>query len=307
MSKVTGDRGRLPDPVLLRITFQPVGEDPVCNDLFTSLSRRCYTVDVDETNGPNWINLEVKMSAQQSVPLPAPHTGQIALTEEVEARRQLARLGFLSSLLAAVFTIAFGLGVLAIFVSTLATGADTAVTWQGIDAYVASYDPIQWLAVIPSLPLAPVFVVVMVCIHYYAPAHRRLWSHLGLAFTLIYAVMASINYIIQLTAVRASLVAGETDGLAMFVNGNPHSIFWSLASAYAFMNVAMLFVAPVFSGGRLERWIRWLFLVNGATVMITVTGVALANPAIYLLGALFPWCFVFTAAMLLLAMLFRRL
>ena len=61
--------------------------------------------------------------------------------------------------------------------------------------------------------------------------------------------MASINYIVQLTVVRLSILNRETDGLAMFVMGNPHSIFWALASAYIFMNLAMLFAAPVFEGG----------------------------------------------------------
>lgn len=53
--------------------------------------------------------------------------------------------------LAAVFAIAAGLSMIAIFVSILAAGVDTAVTWQGIAAYVTSYDPLQWLAVIPCV------------------------------------------------------------------------------------------------------------------------------------------------------------
>src|SRR5512143_1862703 len=99
---------------------------------------------------------------------------------------------------------------------------------------------------------------------------RRNWSHLGIALTLIYALMASINYILQLTVVRPSIVNKETDGLAMFVMGNSHSIFWALASTYVFMNLAMLFAAPVLHGGRLERWIRWMFIANGATVVVTI-------------------------------------
>ena len=42
----------------------------------------------------------------------------------------------------------------------------------------------------------------------------------------------------------------------MFVMGNSHSIFWALMLDYVFMNLAMLFAAPVFGGGKLERWIR---------------------------------------------------
>jgi len=146
----------------------------------------------------------------------------------------------------------------------------------------------------------------MVSIHYYARDDQKIWSQLGLAFAIVYAAMASINYIVQLTVVRLSILNRETDGLAMFVMGNPHSIFWALASAYIFMNLAMLFAAPVFEGGKLERWIRWLFLANGASVVITIFGIVVDSPAIYLLGSLVPWCVIFSGATVLLAVLFRR-
>jgi len=155
--------------------------------------------------------------------------------------------------------------------------------------------------------LAPTFVVLMVSLHYYASPDKKIWSHLGIAFTLIYAVMASTNYILQLTVVRLSIVNKETDGLAMFVMGNPHSIFWALASAYIFMNLAMLFFAPVFYGGRLERWIRWLFIANGASVVVSIFGVGADSPAIYLLVSLVPWCIIFSLATALVAMLFKRI
>ena len=112
----------------------------------------------------------------------------------------------------------------------------------------------------------------------------------------VYAVMASLNYIVQLTVVRLSILNKETDGLAMLVMGNPHSIFWALASAYVFMNLAMLFAAPVFEGGKLERCIRWLFYANGASVIVTIFGVIVDSPPIYLLGSLVPWCIVFSLA-----------
>jgi hypothetical protein len=162
------------------------------------------------------------------------------------------------------------------------------------------------LPLIPSLALAPTFIVLMVSVHYYAAPDRKIWSHLGIAFTVVYAVMASLNYIAQLTVVRLSILNKETDGLAMFVMGNSHSIFWALASAYAFMNLAMLFAGQVFDGGRLERWIRWLFFANGATVVVTIFGVVVDSPPIYLLGSLVPWCVVFSLATALLAVLFKR-
>jgi len=137
-------------------------------------------------------------------------------------------------------------------------------------------------------------------------AGKKIWSHLGIAFTLIYASMSAINYITQLTVVRLSILNQETDGLAMFVMGNTHSIFWALASSYAFMNLAMLFAGSVFEGGRLEQSIRRLFYANGVSAVITIFGVAVDSPMIYLLGSLVPWCVIFSWATILLVMLFKR-
>jgi hypothetical protein len=219
--------------------------------------------------------------------------------------KPVRQIGFWSAILATVFSVSYGIAVIVLMLSAMTTGA--APGWQGVESYVASYQPISMLPVIPSLPLAAAFLALMVSIHYYARDDRKIWSQLGLAFATVYAVMASINYIVQLTVVLLSILNKETDGLAMFVMGNPHSIFWALASAYVFMNLAMLFAAPVFQGGKLERWIRWLFLANGASAVVTIFGVVVDSPMIFLLGSLVPWCVIFSAATILLAVMFKRI
>ncbi len=163
------------------------------------------------------------------------------------------------------------------------------------------------LPVIPWLFLAPAFTALMVSIHSYAAEDKKIWSLLGLAFTSIYATMAAINYMIQLLPVWRSINNGETDGLAMFVLGNPHSNFWGLAYAYIFMNLAMLFSAQVFAGIPLEKRIRLFFILNGVTGVFTLASVVLDSPPFYLLGSLVFWCPVFTAAAVSVAVLFNRM
>ncbi len=231
--------------------------------------------------------------------------GRLSIEAGKNASAAMTQIGFWSAVLATVFSIGYGIAVIVMMVASTSTST-AAPGWRGVEAYVASFQPIQMLPLIPSLLLAPSFLVLMVCIHYYAPNTKRLWSHLGLAFTIVYTVMASLNYIVQLTVVRQAILNRETDGLAMFAMGNPHSIFWALTSAYVFMNLAMLFAAPVFDGGKLERRIRWLFFANGASVVVTIFGVVVDSPPVYLLGSLVPWCTIFSAATALLAVLFRH-
>jgi len=192
-------------------------------------------------------------------------------------------------------------------VSSLSSGSTSqAQGWSGIESFLATFQPVQMLPVIPSLLLVPAFTALMVSIHAFAPATRKIWSQLGLAFTLIYAPMAATNYLVQLLPVWRGITNHETDGLAMFVLGNPHSIFWGLAYAYLFMNLAMLFAAQAFGGDPREKHIRLLFILNGVSIVVTFAGAALDSPAFYLLGSLVVWCPLFTAAMATVAALFRR-
>ncbi|MBI5031408.1 MAG: hypothetical protein HZB51_12840 [Chloroflexi bacterium] len=233
--------------------------------------------------------------------------GQASIDTIRSVPRSVSQVGFWSAALATLCSVGYGIALIITMIYMSATATSTSPGWRGIEAFVASFQPIQMLSLIPSLLLAPTFVVLMISLHYYASSDKKIWSHLGIAFALIYAVMASINYIVQLTVVRLSIVNKETDGLAMFVIGNPHSIFWALASCYIFMNLAMLFVAPIFYGGRLERWIRWLFIANGASVVVSIFGVVIDSPAIYLLVSLVSWCIIFSFATALVAVLFKRI
>jgi hypothetical protein len=234
---------------------------------------------------------------------------QDRIQKSVSATITIGKIGWWSAVLTSLCGAAYGLAVIAFFVYVLSKPMPSqAQGWTGIDAFVATFQPIQMLPVIPSLLLVPAFTTLMVSIHSYASENKKIWSLLGLAFTLIYAAMAAMNYMVQLLPVWRSINNGETDGLAMFVLGNPHSVFWGLAYAYIFMNLAMLFAAQVFAGNRLENRIRLLFILNGVSGVFTVASAVLyAPPPLYLLGSLIFWCPVFIAATVSVAALFNRI
>lgn len=226
---------------------------------------------------------------------------------EANAALTISKVGWWSAVLTSVCSISYGIAVITVLVYTLANLSSTAVQgWTGIDGFLADFQPIQMLPVIPSLFLVPAFTALMVSIHSYAAEEKKIWSRMGLAFTLVYASIAGMNYLIQLLPVWRSINNRETDGLAMFVLGNPHSIFWGLAYAYIFMNLAMLFTAPVFGGDTLNRRIRLLFFLNGASLVITLASAFLDSPQFYLIGSLVIWCPIFTATVISTAFLFNR-
>lgn len=221
--------------------------------------------------------------------------------------KALARIGFWSASLTTLWIVGF---IAAIVVPMLfAPSAAGMPQWHGIAAYAAHFEPapLMWV-VVPCFLLAPTFVILMACLHGQAAPEQRIWSRIGLALAIMYATLVSLNYVAQMTVVRAGLVSGETDGLALFAMENPHSLFWAIeVVGYGLMCLATVFVAPGLGGGRL-RWVRWLFVIDAlAQIPAAIAYVATVNPfhPLVLVG-LGVWCVTFPVATGLLAAWFRR-
>lgn len=166
-----------------------------------------------------------------------------------------------------------------------------------------------------SLLLAPAFVAMMVSIHHYAMPEKKVWSHLGLSLAVIYAVMCALTYYIQLTFVANNYlpIADEAALPFVFIPGTP--IFAQDILGYAFMTAATLTAAPVFTGGKLERWIKWLFIFHAILFLpaivipaipmpVNETGTGVGN----LVGRYvnMVWCVYFGTATTLVTLLFKR-
>jgi hypothetical protein len=127
---------------------------------------------------------------------------------------------------------------------------------------IAAFFPRDYLWMYPGMLLAPLFVVLMACIHHYASNDKKLFSLIGLSFAAVAAAVITTDYFIQLTVIQPSLLQGETAGLSLISQYNPHGIFIALESlGYVLMSVAFVFAAAVFGKReRVERVLRWLFI-----------------------------------------------
>jgi hypothetical protein len=170
-------------------------------------------------------------------------------------------LGYWSAILTAVFAAAS----CAIGITTPARSgpfcASSCVTYPYTN--VAAFIPADYIWLYPTLLLAPIFVVLIACLHSYAADDRKIFSQIALSFALVYAAVIAVDYFTQFTVVIPSLLSGETAGLSLFTQYDPHGLFVALEGlGYLMMSAAFLFAAGVFSRGRLERGIRWLFLMS---------------------------------------------
>ncbi len=244
---------------------------------------------------------DLALAARTSLP------GASDVTTSASGGGSALRLGswvaFLTAVLAGVFAVAG--------ISTPPRSGpfcvDACVAYPYAD--VAQYIPGDYLWLLPGILLAPAFVVLMACVHGHAAEPRRIYSRIGLAFALVYAVVILVDYSLQLGVVAPSLRAGETEGLALFTQYDPHGFFIALeALAYSMLMVALLFAAPVFAGRGAERAVRGLFTVGFVLAVAAFVGLALLHGdlvAFEVTVLMIVWIEL-TASGVLLGVLFRR-
>jgi hypothetical protein len=207
---------------------------------------------------------------------------------EVRQRQQLGRLGVWAAIITAIGSLGFSLPALLQFSGLLTLS----YLWDRLLSFAL------------SLLLAVSFVVLMTCIHSYAVPEKKLWSQVGLAFAIAYMVLVSLVYCVQLITVVPVTLQGEANTVAFLAFGGTYKSFMSAIDTfgYGIQGLATLFAAPVFFRGRLERWIRGLFIVDG--VLAPAFVLALFN-GLFLFPAL-GWCVTIPVSAILLAVLFRR-
>lgn len=214
--------------------------------------------------------------------------------------KTINKLGFWSAIVSAIFS------VLWFITFNLKDVLAPVPAWYDLQAYAQAFSPLRLLFVYPSLLLPLSFIVLLACIHFSISEEKRIWSLIALSFGIIYATVASINYNIQAVAVRLSLAAGETTGIAMFVPDNSNSVFNALANSYVYMALAMFVAGFVFEKKGLQQWVRWIFFAQILTALGQV-GWSMFDLNIYLFYATsMIWVIGAPIAFVLVGILFTR-
>lgn len=202
--------------------------------------------------------------------------------------------GFWSAVLATLFSIAYDVGQIAEWLGLMGSGggAENASTPLGLAVLLT-----------PSLFLGAAFLVLMVAVHETTPPDKKVWSRAALAFATVYATLISINYFVQLAWVAPRLAAGRTQGLEPFLFTPFDSFLYAVdILGYSFMSLATLFAARAFSGGGLERLVRWFLTANG--LLLPFIALQMYFHSLIWIAAL--WAVTFPGSTASLAVLFRR-
>lgn len=142
---------------------------------------------------------------------------------------------------------------------------------------VAAFVPRDYLRMYPALLMTVIFVALSVYIHHWVPPARRLFSAIGVCLTVIAAVALVLDYAVQLTVMQGSLRAGETAGLSLLSQYNPHGLFIGLENvgyatfAFGFVSLGVALVAHE---SKLARAAAWVFIAGGALTVLLLVALA---------------------------------
>ena len=193
-----------------------------------------------------------------------------------------SKIGFLSAAFLFVTGIGYAAGFIAMFLFYPGT------TWSGVERFAADYRT-GWGSVLLFMqtmaflqPMA--FVVLVSTVYDLAAPDKKAWARLGLVFAVAFMAVSCINYFIQMTVVRQSVIAGQLEGVGQLVQLNPGSPTFALVilSWGLFQGLASLAIAPIFGNGKLENALRWLLVIYGLNGLMGCVGCLLGNMNIML-------------------------
>jgi len=183
-----------------------------------------------------------------------------------------ARIGHWTAILLALLAIAaFALGVTTPPRSgPFCTG--TCIAYPYTDAI--QFVPSDYFWVMPSILLTPLFVVLVSCIHECVERGKQTLSLIALCFASISAGIITLDYFIQFEVIEPSLLRGETSGLSLFTQYNPHGLFIALEDlGYLMLSGAFFFAGTAFGGANhLERAVRWTLISSALLAFASFVG-----------------------------------
>lgn len=200
-----------------------------------------------------------------------------------------SQLGFWAAVLSAATFVTYTVAFVAIVLS------GRFLTWTNLADYVTAVQQTNqfWkhLAQFSMLLFAPLFVVLLHSIHEGASPAKKPLSRIGISFGLVFAAFSSMHYFVQLTTVRLGVARGAVEGLEQFIQLRPNAAITAVnvLGSSLFLGLSSLFIAPIFSRGRLQRMIGVAFLVNGI--------VCLGSAVAYMLDSVVLFFFLITFGM----------
>jgi hypothetical protein len=210
----------------------------------------------------------------------------------MEPGNTTCKLGLGAAALAAAFALLYDLGQIAEWLGWLGSsgGPESSSTPLGI-----------LILLLPSILLAPSFLVTVICARELAVPERRVLGTCAVALATVYVTMICIVYYLQLTLVGPRLAAGRMEGIELLRFVPFDSFLYAVdILGYSFMCAATLFAGLALPATNRTRTARLWLIANGGVIPFLLLQMQF-HSLIWIAAA---WAVTFPAAMIALARLF---
>jgi hypothetical protein len=184
-------------------------------------------------------------------------------------KARINRLGYYISLIMALLTaLTFGIAICTPPVSgPFCKGS--CIVYPFTD--IISRFPRDYIWMYSALLMFIVFMAFMTCLYQYASDNNKIFGLISLSFSIASALLLITDYFVQISVVQPSLVNGETEGIAILTQYNPHGIFIAVEEiGYIMMSIAFISLVPVFSeSGKLNGAIKLVFIISFILIIIS--------------------------------------
>ncbi|HMD97289.1 MAG TPA: hypothetical protein VKM93_08195 [Terriglobia bacterium] len=190
------------------------------------------------------------------------------------------KLGYWSAVLSVILTVVWGIGLV------MAMIFFPIPSWTNLADFVAAVRPASLvaatLAQVAAFLLGPLSLILFCSLHDYAAADQKILTRIGLCCIVATLVLGSQMYFVHFNVMRLMVSRRALTGLEQFVEWNPSSAMAAsgLLAWTFFWGLALLFVAPIFSGGRLERRLRLTSLICGICGVLGAVGFLFEKPVL---------------------------
>ena len=158
-------------------------------------------------------------------------------------------------------------------------------------------DPVLAVMEVLTLLSAPPIVTLMAAIHGRAPAHRKVYALVALAFATLFAGLTSTVHFVELTAARPMGGGGLVWPSRAYA---AELLAWDV-----FLGLALVFAAATFEGDGRARAARRGLLICGFLCLVGIIGPVVGNMRLQLIGVL-GYAVVLPVVAVLLARVFAR-
>jgi hypothetical protein len=193
------------------------------------------------------------------------------------------KLGYWSAVVCLFLAVAY----LAAFIAGVAVASSfPPFVWSDVPGFLASTNRAVLVCFtfnqVVMFLLSPVYLILLCSFHDYADPGRKVLSRIALHLWTGPLLLTGTLYFLHFHSMRLIFTKGVTTGLEQLVQWNPDSAVNSVGTLgwTLFAGLAFLFLAPIFSGSRLERRLRLAFLIEGIGCLLGLVGSLTQNMAL---------------------------